>query len=184
MATHAVEVKLPAIPLVVPDAARRAVEALVESTLQLALTTAAGYLSDEAPVGVSGQLAQSFTASPATTEGGIELTGQTAVGDLTGRVFSALPYAVVIDEGRRPGFGVSRAGIASLRLWVQRKLGLSGDEADRATWAIAQTIKARGIPAQHFAARGISRARPTIEQMFAALSTQVAAALTQTGGTR
>jgi hypothetical protein len=37
-----------------------------------------------------------------------------------GRIYSTSPYASVIDRGRRPGFGVGKAGIQALMGWAQR----------------------------------------------------------------
>ena len=37
-----------------------------------------------------------------------------------GRIYSKSPYASVIDRGRRPGFGVGKAGIQALMGWAQR----------------------------------------------------------------
>ena len=36
------------------------------------------------------------------------------------RIFSTCPYASVIDRGRRPGFGVGKAGIQALMGWAHR----------------------------------------------------------------
>lgn len=52
------------------------------------------------------------------------------------------PYGPVIEYGRRP----NRPGppIDPIREWVRIKLGLSGDELERAAWAIRNAIHRRG----------------------------------------
>lgn len=53
------------------------------------------------------------------------------------------PYAAVIEYGRRP----NRPGppLDPIRRWVERKLGLTGPEADRAAFAIRRAIHQRGL---------------------------------------
>lgn len=166
-----IQVTLPNIPLWLPDQARRLLMTLTQNTIHLALQTAAGALSSEAPRD-TGILAQSFGADPATATGGIEMMGVTPT-ELGGRVFSSLPYAIVMDQGRRPGQPISREGIDAIGLWAQRKLGLSSDEASTAKWAIAQGIIAQGIEGHYYVEAAIGSVRPTIEGMFTALVTEV-----------
>lgn len=172
-----IQVVLPDIPLWVPDAARSVMTDLVLSTMRLALQTVAGHVSQEAPV-AEGHLAQSFGADPATTTGGIELLGTDLNQGISGRVFSSLPYAEVMEDGRRPGAPISRIGIDAIGLWAQRKLGLSSKDANKAKWAIASAIIARGIQGTHYFDKGVKAATPTVEQLFTTLSEQIAVALT------
>lgn len=174
---------IPDIPLWVPDEARQEINALALDTMRLALQYGAGEISNAAPVD-SGQLAQSFTSDPATQTGGIELAGTDLVAGVTGRVFSTLPYAIVMDQGRRAGQPISRAGIDAIGLWAQRKLGLSADQAARAKWGIANVIVARGIEGKQFVQEGIDNARPTIEGMFRAMTDAVNGALLTPSGKR
>lgn len=179
-----IEVRLPDLPLWVPEHAKELINQMTLDTMQLALQFLAGSVSDEAPVD-SGQLAQSFMADPATSTGGIELLGVDVASGVEGRVFSSLPHAIVMDQGRRPGQPISRAGIDAIGLWAQRKLGLSADEAANAKWAIAQGIIRRGIEGTQFVEAGVGKARPTIDQMFTAMAQAVAGALvTKTGKRR
>lgn len=177
---YGIVVSLPAIPLWVPDAAKEVLNTLALNTLRLALQEVAGRVSDEAPVD-SGQLAQSFGADPSTSTGGIELLGVDLTTTVSGRVFSSLPYAVVMEEGRRPGAPINRAGIDAIGLWAQRKLGLSAEEADDAKWAIANVIVAQGIEGKRYAETGMAAATPRIEQLFAVLGEEIAVALVKTG---
>jgi hypothetical protein len=179
--SQSIELRLPDIPLFVPAAARQELNDLVLATMRLAMQSAAGHISDAAPRDTGG-LAQSFSADPATTDGGLELTGMDAATGVTGRVFSGLPYAIVMDEGRRKGAPISRAGIDAIGLWAQRKLGLSADQAESAKWAIATTIVARGIEGKHYFDAGVNAARPDIEQIFTILGDQIRQSLVSQGG--
>lgn len=174
-----ITVVLPTIPLMVPAEARRALNDLTVQTLRLALQTVAGFVADEAPTD-SGALGQSFAADPATTTGGIELLGVDVMVGVQGRVFSSLPYAIVMNDGRRPGAPISRAGIDAIGLWAQRKLGLSADAAAVAKWAIATHIVAQGITGTGYFDLGIKRAEPTVTQLFDSLAQAVAQQLTST----
>lgn len=174
---YGISITLPAIPLFVPDAARAAIDQLLVEQLRLALQYIAGAVSQEAPVD-SGNLAQSFSADPATSTGGIEIEPMDASGLLFGRVFSSLPHAIVMDQGRRPGSPISREGIDAIGLWARRKLGLSEKEADRAKWAIAFSIIQNGIDAKLYVSRGFENARGQVEAMFAALADAIRRELT------
>lgn len=160
-----VEVILPDIPIV-----RGETDIVVRQTLQdymdLAASTLAGAVQEKAPVGVSGGLRQSITYD-------VAFTSPT---DIHGRVFSSLPYAKVVDEGRRPG-PISRAGIASIGLWVRRKLGLHGREASSAMYAIAAKIRREGFAGQHFLRDGFEATRPQLDTLFAAMAEEITARL-------
>lgn len=180
---YGIAIVLPDIPLWVPDESRRKINDLTLSTMRLALQDVAGYISDA--VGNSsdtGALAQSFGSTPATKDGGQEIIGRDVQAGITGRVFSTLPYAVVIDQGRRPGAPISRAGIDAIGLWAQRKLGMSADEAAGAKWAIATSIIAQGYAGTGYFEEGTNKARPRVEFMFNSLAQHVAEALVRKGG--
>ena len=167
-----IQINLPAIPLWLPDASKALINQLALNTLRLALHQAAGAISEEVPVD-TGALAQSFGADPANATGGIELMGVTTTTEVTGRVFSSLPYAIVMDQGRRSGEPISRAGIDAIGLWAQRKLGMSADEASTAKWAIATAIIQRGLEGHYYFDAAMASVRPTIEGMFTALSQEI-----------
>lgn len=179
-AAAGIQLVLPSIPLWVPANARRELSDLVLKSMRLACQEAAGHISDAAPVD-SGQLGQSFGSDPASPTGGIEILGQDSEVGINGRVFSSLPHAIVMDEGRRPGQPINRAGIDAIGLWAQRKLGLSAEEAKTAKWAIASSIVAHGIEGKQFFDEGVVAARPRIEVLFKVLADQIGAALA--GGT-
>ena len=173
---------LPDIPLWIPDEAKRAINELVLDTIRLALHLTSDAISDEAQqFADSGALAQSWGNDPATAAGGVELIGVDIQTGIEGRVFSSLPYAIVMERGRYPGSPISRDGIDAIGLWAQRKLGLSADEANTAKWAIANTIIARGIEGKGYVEAGFNRASPKIEQLFKVLNEAILKALTTTG---
>lgn len=179
---NSIAVVLPSIPLWVTDQQRNLINDLVGQTIHLALQDAAGHISDEAgKFSDTGNLAQSFGSDPAGQAGGIEILGRDATAGIHGRVFSSLPYAVVMNDGRRPGAPISREGIDAIGLWAQRKLGLSADEAARAKFGIAASIIAQGIVGYGYFEDGVNRARPRIEAAFAVLADQIAAGLTKPG---
>ncbi len=180
-----ISIVLPNIPVWVPDQARQILNDLVLSTTRLALQDAAGFISDEAGrFADTGNLAQSFGADPATATGGIEVLGADATQGIHGRVFSSLPYAIVMDQGRRPGAPISREGIDAIGLWAQRKLGLSAEQAKHAKFAIAANLVAQGFPGHGYFEDGVNKARPRIEAMFGTLGTTISETLFTKAGTR
>lgn len=181
--TRTLTLTIPSMPLVVPEEARAVVDTLTRETLDLAMGVLAGHVADKAPKNF-GHLAQSFQSPGVTASGGQEVLGATVFSGLTGRVFSSLPYATVMEDGRRPGFPISRTGMAALALWVRRKLGLHGREARSATWAIAWTIRKRGLAPRRFAAAGFDAAQPEIATLFTALVDGIADGLAGKGGGR
>lgn len=175
-----IAVGVPAVPLFYPAASKAAIGKIVLDNLRLALMEVAGRVSDAAGAFAdTGNLAQSFGADPATATGGLEILGTDVSAGVFGRVFSSLPYAVVMEEGRRTGAPISRAGIDAIGLWAQRKLGLSADEADSAKWAIANVIVSQGTEGKHYADAGFNAAKPRIELMFQDLSRIIGNALTR-----
>lgn len=180
---HGIVVNLPDIPLHSTEVQKQLINDLTHQTMQLALQVAAGRISDEAPVD-SGALAQSFLADPAGSDGGIEINGRDVTQGMNGRVFSSLAYAVVMNDGRQPGMPISRVGIDAIGLWAQRKLGLSADEANRAKWAIAATIRRKGIKGTRYFETGVGQAAPEIQQLFSILSGQIGKMLVQPGGAK
>jgi hypothetical protein len=64
-------------------------------------------------------------------------------------VFNTMPYAGVIERGRRPGTGVSREGQFALATWVKRRMGIADPKkAKGIAFLIARKIKARGLRAR------------------------------------
>lgn len=175
--TGSFRMSLPATPLFIPEQARQVVAELTRDHLELALLEVAGQVSERAPRNF-GHLAQSFMAYPAGQTGGIEVLGADPTTGIRGRVFSSLPYAIVMEEGRAPGKPISRVGQAAIFLWVRRKLGLSGKEARAAGFAITMAIRRRGIAGKHYARAGFKAAEPRVVAIFQALNAALAKGLT------
>jgi len=177
-----IEIRYRDVPLFEGVRARRVLATIGRAYMSLALQEIAGRISDEAPVGVTGNLAQSFGASPAAVTGGIELLGQT-IEDLHGRVFSSLPYAIVIDQGRTPGQRMPP--VDAIMLWVERVLGIAESddfELEETAWAIAKSIAKKGIEARHFVDRGLKNALPNVEGVFEIMADAMGRALTEPEG--
>ena len=171
-----VEIRYVDAPLWNTDQARQVLTDQARAYLELALQDLAGFISEEAPVGVSGNLAQSFGASPATADGGIEITGST-LETLEGRVFSSLPYAIVIDQGRTPGARMPPP--AALITWVERVLQVGGsrEEVETVAFLVARAIGRKGIQARNFVAAGVEKWTPRGEAVFALLAEAIASGL-------
>lgn len=60
-------------------------------------------------------------------------------------IFNNMPYAPVIEYGRRPGKGISREGQIALARWVRRKMKVKESEAKGIAYCIARAHKRRGL---------------------------------------
>ncbi len=162
------------VPLFTPERARRTIFELARTFFELGLQEIAGRVSDEAPVGVTGQLAQSF---------GQEVAGA-SIEDLEGRVFSSLPHAIVIDQGRTPGR--RPPPVDAIALWVERVLGVSSgfddEELEQVSFLIARAIGRRGMYPREFVKKGVENAVPTLEGIFRALADAIGPSLVSPEG--
>ena len=79
---------------------------------------------------------------------------------LTARVVNNMEYALAVELGRR----AKMPPVAPIQLWVERKLGLSGDEAESAAWGIAKKKARTATPGQRFVERTWDVAMPIIER--------------------
>lgn len=70
------------------------------------------------------------------------------------RVVNHAPHALTIEYGRRPG--QPGPPLQPILEWVQRKLGLQGEEAQRAAFVIRQKIHEEGSP-PHFVMLRVTR---------------------------
>jgi hypothetical protein len=89
-----------------------------------------------------------FPASPRGASGAVDTGGykrrwQFELLPSGGRVFNDHPAADVIEKGRRPNR--KRPPIQAIKIWAQRRLGLSSAEADKAKYPIAMAIAKRGL---------------------------------------
>ncbi len=174
--------RLPDIPLLADDSQSQAtIDRIVGNAARLALLAVADAIAVVAPRD-TGDLVNSFRADPATTVGGLEVTGHTFAEDaVVGRLFSTLPQAVVMDTGRDPGFGVNAAGIEALAGWASRHWGVEGKAALRAAFALATVIRQRGLPSKDYVAAALPLAQATIDQIFANAGEAIASALSGAG---
>lgn len=87
-------------------------------------------------------------------------------------IYNPVPYASVIEYGRRPGKGISKEGMDALAGWVYRKglAGRSGPREDRmaaarrVAYVVARKIRARGLPAKHVLLRTMHRLTPKVRE--------------------
>lgn len=63
------------------------------------------------------------------------------------QVFNTMPYAGVIEYGRRAGAQMPPR--AAIEAWARRKLGLTAKEAKAAAWPIARAIAKKGIAGRY-----------------------------------
>lgn len=127
------------------------------------------------PVGVSGRLKNSIGST----------VKDFGAGNIVGRVGSSMKseaYPAVMEFGRKPGAGISAEGMESLTRWVHVKR-ISGvysiktkkrmgskqtreSEDRQAAFAIARSIKAKGIKGRHFMEQGFNASKGTVDGYF------------------
>lgn len=176
-----VEIRVPDVALFNSAAAQAVLTAKARQFFELALAELAGHISDAAPIGVSGNLAQSFAGAFGSTMGGSSVTGS-SLEEIQGRVFSSLPYAIVIDQGRAPGARMPPPD--ALVPWVKRVLQVGGSEEEvrSVAFIVARAIGRKGIKARNFVAAGITAATPRLEGIFQIMGEAMAVGLTESGG--
>lgn len=94
-------------------------------------------------------------------------------------VSSGVPYALVQDQGRRPG---KMPPDAPIRRWVQLKAnrsggGLSERELDSMVYLIRRAIGRKGTRPQNYVDRGVRAAMPHVDARLARLEDQLVALL-------
>lgn len=67
-------------------------------------------------------------------------------------VASTAAHSIYVELGRAPGGKMPPH--AAILGWVERKLGLSGPEAESVAWAVKHHIQQYGIPPLHFMRQG------------------------------
>lgn len=176
-----IEIRHPDVPIFAKGRGDQVLTDKARLFFSLALQSIAGYVSDEAPVGVSGNLAQSFGGELGGSSGGMEVTGAT-VEDLEGRVFSSLPYAIVMDQGRAPGARMPPPD--ALIPWVRRVMQVGGSEEEvrAVAFVVARSIGRKGIKGREFMAHGLEKAMPTVEAIFGILGEAIASGLVEPEG--
>lgn len=116
--------------------------------MRQSLDTMEGFIAGNTPVGATSAL-QSATTS--------ELWGTPA--GLNGRVFNPLKYAAPVEYGRKPG---KMPPVSDVKLWVVRKLGLTGKEADNAAFLIARAIGRRGTKGAFMFKKGFDQGKAIV----------------------
>lgn len=113
-----------------------------------------GEVKDEWPVGVFNSREQIYSDAFSSPAGILGVVGSTS------------PYAPVIEEGRKPGRGVSQAGQQSIALWAEKVLGVAPAEALGVAYLVARKIKRVGIPAKRPFAKVVDRSTGQIVRYF------------------
>ncbi|HIJ95787.1 MAG TPA: hypothetical protein HPP94_08650 [Desulfuromonadales bacterium] len=101
-----------------------------------------------------------------------------------GVVMSAQKYAEVIEKGRRPGKGLASAVpgdkyVSPLIPWVNKKLGLSGKDAERVAYLIGRKIKAEGFEGRHMFEKAANENIGRLEAMAQACGLTIARELSE-----
>ena len=107
------------------------------------------------PVGVSGNLRQSFTVSQPI------MRGQS----LQGEVATQLLYGIVIERGRRPNQPISADGRDAIELWVRRKLGIT-ENSEGVAFVIARSIARKGFKGRYMVQTAFEDGTPNAIKLF------------------
>jgi len=142
---------LAASPEIAGEENYRAVTGVIAAAEQL--------IAGNTPTGATGNLRGSITS---------EIRGTPL--DLAGEIFTPLLYGEPVEYGRKPGRPPPSDAI---RVWVVRKLGLEGKEADSAAYLIARAIGRRGTQGAHMFQNGIEATQPIADRLFAAIPERV-----------
>lgn len=118
-------------------------------------------VKERTPTSGAGTLRDSIGALPVTISG-------TAVSSGVG---TSLSYAAAVELGSKPHW----APIAPLLDWVQRKLGLTGEEAEAAAQSIQYKIAARGTEGAFMFRDGFAHADAFVRGLLKAASDRAAA---------
>ena len=113
---------------------------------------------------LEGQVAERTPVNFGTLRGSISHQIMSPFPNLIGRVGSPLPYAIVMEEGRKPG--ARMPPVDAIKLWVVRKLQVPPDEAESVAWAVAKSIAKKGIEGKHMFKEGLEASEPHIKRLF------------------
>lgn len=81
-------------------------------------------------------------------------------------VFSDAPHAGIVELGARP-HKVSKEGRENIAAWAMRKLGLSAEEAQAASWAFVKKLNVKGQEPTYLVQDAIPAARRFFAEEFA-----------------
>lgn len=131
----------------------------VRSAVEAATLTFAAEVIPRTPVGATAVL-----------RGGVQTEVVGSGVDVVGRVFNPVSYAAPVETGSRPHF----PPVGPLRLWVQRKLGVSEAESRSVAFLVARAISRRGTKAREMFKQAGVAARGRIEGIFDAMNQRIA----------
>ena len=95
----------------------------------------------------------------------VNVTGQSVLG-----IFgNPLEYAEPVEFGTQPHF----PPVDPIEFWVEKKLGLSGDEARSAAYAIAWKIAQKGTQGAHMLERGFDVTENQIWQVLSEIPDEI-----------
>lgn len=129
------------------DAAAKAARRAVFVQLVAAASFLQGEIARATPVGVTGALRKSWT------------TFRDEANLRTG-VTSGLVYVLPTELGRK----AAMPPVEPIKLWVERKLGLSDPESAGVAWAIAKKKSREFTPGQHFVEKAFDDGVRVLEQ--------------------
>lgn len=145
------------------------VDALIEHHLRVAMQAALDVVETNVaartPVN-TGVLRAAYGTS-------VNVRGQ---GVVRGTLNNPMIYGLPVERGRRPG--QTAPPREAIELWVKRKLGLQGKEAQSAAFLIARAIGRRGIPAVNMVQEGIEASERTVFGLFEKVPALVGGELT------
>lgn len=140
-------------------------EDIIADEMQQAMTGSLELFKNEVvgrtPVGATGQARQSINSLPRGRPPNFE-----------GQVVMTVLYGLPLEHGRQPG--KPPPPIAPIQLWVERKLGLSGEEAEQAAFLIARAIGRRGTQGAKMFEQGFEAGKPAVEKLWERVPGQAA----------
>lgn len=94
--------------------------------------------------------------------------------NLDGEVFTAIPYGLPVENGRKAG---KMPPVNAIRVWAIRKMGLSDAEADSAAYLIARAIGKRGTKGAFMFRDGFAESKPIIIRLLETIPRKILARL-------
>jgi hypothetical protein len=83
---------------------------------------------------------------------------------VTGIVFTQSKYGEVLEKGRTAGKSMPPSGV--LLKWINLKLGISGEEANRVEFLVRRKIGKKGFPGAHMFERAFNKNLRQIQSIF------------------
>lgn len=134
-----------------------------KAVMQLVVTRVEGEVVANTPSGVGGEAGLRGSIA-----GEVYVRGMT----VTGLVGTPLPYAEVVEDGRRPGQKMPPP--KALELWVNRKMGVLGADIPKVAFLVARKIAVRGTDGVHMFENAMKRLEPWRIDMFNTIPGRIA----------